>query len=111
MRAGQLKHKITFQQLTVANDTWGHSNETWTDQVTTYASIWPVRGVERMEAMKLDNENTHKIRIRYNSVIHPKMRIEYFDHRKSSTRYFNILAIIDTDERNIYQEIMASEEI
>jgi len=111
MRAGSLRHKLTFQALTVANDTWGHSNETWTDQIITFGSIWSVRGVERIEGMKLDNELTHKIRIRYNKDLHPKMRIEYFDHAKSSTRYFNILSILNADERNIYQEIMASEEV
>lgn len=105
MRAGGLRHKIKFQQLTVANDTWGHSNETWADQVTCFAAIWPLRGIERMEGMKLDNEVTHKIRIRYEKDIHPKMRIEFGE------RYFNILSIINVDERNIYQEIMASEEV
>ena len=105
MRAGSLRHKITFQQLTVANDTWSHSIETWTDEFTTYASIWTLRGVERMEAFKLDNEITHKIRVRYKSDLHPKMRIRF------GTRYFNILSMVDPDERHIYYEIMASEEI
>jgi len=111
MRAGSLRHKITFQQLTVANDTWGHSAETWTDQVTTYAAIWTLRGTERMESMKLDNEITHKIRVRYKRDLHPKMRIKYFDYKKAATRYFNILSMVDPDERNIYYEIMANEEI
>lgn len=111
MRAGSLRHKITFQQLTVANDTWGHSAETWTDQVTTYAAIWSLRGVERIEAMKLDNEITHKIRIRHKKDLNPKMRIKYFDYNSASTRYFNILSIVNPDERNIYQEIMATEEV
>ena len=105
MRAGSLRHKITFQQLTVANDTWGHSAETWTDQVTTHAAIWTLRGVERIESMKLDNEITHKIRVRYKRGLHPKMRIKFGE------RYFNILSMIDPDERHIYYEIMASEEI
>ena len=105
MRAGSLRHKITFQQLTVANDTWGHSAETWTDQVTTYVAIWTLRGVERIESMKLDNEITHKIRVRYKRGLHPKMRIKFGE------RYFNILSMIDPDERHIYYEIMANEEI
>ena len=105
MRAGSLRHKIIFQELTVANDTWGHSSETWTDQVTTYASIWTLRGTERMEGLKLDNEITHKIRIRYRTDLHPKMRIKF------GTRYFNIISLIDPDERHIYYEIMANEEI
>ena len=105
MRAGSLRHKITFQQLTVVNDTWGHSAETWTDQVTTHAAIWTLRGVERIESMKLDNEITHKIRVRYKRGLHPKMRIKFGE------RYFNILSMIDPDERHIYYEIMANEEI
>ena len=105
MRAGSLRHKITFQQLTVANDTWGHSAETWTDEVTTYAAIWTLRGVERMESMKLDNEITHKIRVRYKRDLNPKMRIKFGE------RYFNILSMVDPDERHIYYEIMANEEI
>ena len=105
MRAGSLRHKIIFQELTVANDTWGHSAETWTDQTTTYASIWTLRGTERMEGLKLDNEITHKIRIRYRTDLHPKMRIKF------GARYFNIISLIDPDERHIYYEIMANEEI
>jgi len=105
MRAGSLRHKIVFQQLTVANDTWGHSNETWTDSITAWAAIWPLRGTERMEGMKLDNELTHKIRVRYQNGLHPKMRIKF------GTRYFDIQSIVNVDERNIYQEIMATEEI
>lgn len=111
MRAGSLRHKLVFQQLTVANDTWGHSAKTWADDTTLYAAVWPVRGIERLEGMKLDNELSHKIRVRYDKDIHPKMRIKYVDKKKGSTRYFNILSIVNVDERNIYQEIMASEEI
>jgi len=105
MRAGTLRHKVIFQQKTVDDNTYGQSIPTWTDQVITYAAIWPTRGIERMEAMKLDNEVTHKIRVRYQKNIHPKMRIKFGE------RYFNILSIINVDERNIYQEIMALEEV
>ena len=105
MRAGSLRHKIIIQQLTVANDTWGHSAETWTDQVTTYAAIWTLRGTERMESLKLDNEITHKIRVRYKRDLNPKMRIKFGE------RYFNILSMVDPDERHIYYEMMANEEI
>ena len=111
MRAGALRHKIIFQQLTVANDTWGHSAKTWSDYATRSAAIWPLRGMEKIESVKLDNEITHKIRIRYTSGLHPKMRISYYDYKAATTRYFNIESILNVDERNIYQEIMASEEI
>ena len=109
MRAGSLRNRITFQQLTVADDTYSKSNPTWTDQLTTDAAIWPLRGVERMEALKLDNEVTHKIRIRYNSEVTPKMRIKHL--RGGNTRFFNIVSLIDVEERGIYQEIMATEEV
>ena len=109
MRAGQLRNTIIFQQLTVANDSWGKSVSTWTDQVTTRAAIWPIRGTEQLENMKLDNEMTHRIRIRFRKNITPKMRIKFF--RAGVTRYFNIRSIVNPDERNIYLEIMATEEV
>ena len=109
MRAGILRHTITFQRLTVANDTWGKSVPTWTDEITTSAAIWPIRSIERIESMKLDNELTHKIRIRYRSGITEKMRSKF--KKKNSTRYFNIRSIINSDERDIYLEIMATEEV
>ena len=105
MRAGQLRHKIVFQKLTVSTDTWSHSNKTWADQVTVWASIWSTKGTERLESLKLGNELTHNIRCRYRTGLHPKMRIKF------GTRYFNILSMVNVDERNIYYEIMASEEI
>lgn len=105
MRAGNLRHKIVLQQKTVDDNTYGQSIPTWTDQIITYAAIWPLRGVEKMESLKLDNEVSHKIRIRYQKDAHPKMRIKFGE------RYFNILSIINPDERNIYQEIMAMEEV
>ena len=109
MRAGSLRQRITFQQLTVASDSYSKSDPTWTDQLTTYGAVWPLRGVERMEALKLDNEVTHKVRVRFNSEITAKMRIKYI--KRGVTRYLNITSLIDVEERGIYIEILASEEV
>lgn len=109
MRSGSLRHKIVFQQLTVQSDTYSKSAETWTDQVSTFAAIWPIRGNEKLENLRLENEVTHKIRIRYHRGLHPKMRIRYF--KDNANRYYNIQSIINPDERNIYLEIMAIEQI
>ena len=104
MRAGNLRHRVQVQSLTIAPDTWGAGEETWTTVHNVWAAIWPLRGVESLEQMKLESEVTHKIRIRYHSGITPKHRIKW------ESRLFNIKSIINVDERNIYLEIMATEE-
>jgi len=39
------------------------------------------------------------------------MRIKFLECSSASPRYFNILSMIDPDERHIYYEMMANEEI
>ena len=105
MRAGELRHKITFQTKAQASDNMGAAgSETWSD---TYAdepaAIWPLKGAEAIEGMKLEHKVTHKIRIRYRSGVTADMRIEW------GFQYFEIISIINPDERNIMLDILATE--
>ena len=69
------------------------------------AAIYPIRGNELVESMKLELVTTHKIRIRYMSGIKSDMVI-YF-----GSRTFDIVQIINPAERNIYLELLAKERI
>ena len=71
------------------------------------AAIWPSKSNERLEAMKLGLKVTHKIRVRYRQEITAKMRIYWRDR----DRTFNIISLINPDERNIMLEMMAEEEV
>ena len=107
MRAGELRHIISIQEESPTPDGMGGENLTWAavsgmDSVP--AAIWPLRSNERLDMMKLENEVTHKIRIRYRSGITTKNRVLF------GPRTFNIVSLINPDERNIMLEILAVEE-
>jgi len=104
MKAGDLRHLVTIQTKTLVADSFSAAaSASWSTYTTAWAAIWPLKSAERMESMKLEHEVTHKIRIRYQDGITAKMRI------KNGSRYFDIISIINPDERNIYLEILATE--
>lgn len=110
MRAGSLRHTVAVQQATETGDGMGGFSTSWanvTGMGAIPAAIWPLKSAERLDSMKLEEQVTHKIRIRYRSGITAKMRIYWSDTAKT----FNIVSIINPDERNILLEMLATEEI
>lgn len=104
MRAGALRHNVTIQQLTEADDNQGGYTSTWTTFATAAATVAPVKGEEMLEHKKLESTITHKIFIRYISGVTAKMRIVF------GSRTFEIVgAPRNFDERDVYLEIMATE--
>ena len=104
MRAGDLRHAVTFQTIgTTADGMLGHT-ESWTNTLTTRAAIWPYRSGEALDGLKLTHTVSHKIRVRYNSAITPQQRIKF------GSRYFFIEAIVNPDEKNALLDILAWEE-
>uniref|UniRef100_A0A6M3K9C6 Putative head-tail joining protein n=1 Tax=viral metagenome TaxID=1070528 RepID=A0A6M3K9C6_9ZZZZ len=109
MRSGQLRHMIAIQEQTDTADGMGGYTTAWADvsgMSSVPAAIWPLKSAERIDAMKLEHEVTHRIRIRYRSGVTTKMRIYWSD----KTKTFNIVSIINPDERNIMLEMLATEE-
>ena len=90
MKAGDLRHRIKIQSVTITNDV-----ETWADFATSVpAAIEPLKGREYWEAQKINAEQATKIRIRYRTGVLPTMRVVW------GTRIYKIEAIMNIDERN-----------
>ena len=109
MRSGQLRHTIAIQEVTETADGMGGFTETWSTvsgMGSVRAAIWPIKATERLESMKLEIQTTHRIRIRYRSGVTAKMRIYWADKSKT----FNIISIINPDEKNALLEFLATEE-
>lgn len=94
MRAGALRNKITIEYIAVGKDTVGQENGTWTTLKTAWAHIKPLTGKEYQSGQTINAEVTHEVRMRYYSGITPKMRV------KHGTRYFDILYVLNIEERN-----------
>jgi SPP1 family predicted phage head-tail adaptor len=113
MRAGDLRRRVTIQTRDTAQDAYGGQVVTWTDYLTGVpADVQALSGRELFAAQTMVTEVTHLITIRYTSLLaDPKavaaMRVVYVNG--SVTRYFNISAVTNIDERNKQIDLMCSE--
>lgn len=108
MKAGTLRHRITIQERTETRDAIGGFSETWatlSGNASVPAAIWPIKSAEALDAQKLENQVTHRIRIRYRSGITTKHRIVF------GSRTFQIVSLMNPDERNIMLDMLTTEDI
>lgn len=105
MRAGKLRHKITIESKSNAQDAYGALVETWSTYATAWASIEPLTGREYFEQGKVSSEVTTRIRIRHISGVTNLMRVKF------ETRIFIIVTVINIDERNKEYVLMCKEVI
>jgi SPP1 family predicted phage head-tail adaptor len=102
---GKLRHRIAIERVTETRDTDGSVIETWSTYATVQASIEPISGREYFAAQSTQADVTHRIGLRYLSGIIPKMRVKF------GSRVFEILSIININERNRELQLMCRESI
>lgn len=103
MRIAKLRHRLTIQSLILSDDGYGGSDEVVSDVATVWGSIDPVKGGEYYKAQQVNSEVTHKATIRYRSDITAAMRISF------GGRTFEILAVMDPEERHEILELLCKE--
>lgn len=94
LRAGKLRHMVTFQVPTVEVDSNGEQTETWVDafdSVAFPAAILPLSGRELIAAAQVHAEVATRILLQYIPGILPEMRVV---HRGT---HYDIRAIIPDD--------------
>lgn len=103
MKIGSLRHKVTLQQKTIAEDAIKQQSEAWTDIATVWAAIEPLSGREYFAARQENAEVMVKITIRYRKDATLDMRAV------SEGRVFDVLSVINPGERNISLTLMCKE--
>lgn len=108
MRAGDLRHRVTFQSRSIASDAFGAQSTLWSNVATVSADVSPLTGRELQAAQATNVEISHLVTIRYQALFAgPKtvaaMRIMYGD------RIFNIHSSLDQDERHKSIQLTCSE--
>lgn len=103
MNPGELKHRITIQQLENVQNTFGEQKAGWIDVTTRWASIEPLIGRQYFAAEMVNSEITHKIKLRYVKGILPSMQVLY------KTRKFQIISVINYQEKNCELQLMCKE--
>jgi len=109
IRAGNLRHKVTVQQLVAGSPQQkasGEPDETWTTVATVWASIEPLRGREVLTAQQFGSEVKVRIRMRYCTLvadITAAMRVVY------DGKYYGIVAVIDPMLKHREIELMCTQ--
>ena len=103
MDIGKLRHRIELQEKTTGRDSFGSEVEQWNTKATVWASVEPIAGREYFLAQQVQSEVTHRIRIRYYAGLQSDWRIRF------GTKLFDILSIIDFEERHVEMQIMCKE--
>jgi SPP1 family predicted phage head-tail adaptor len=107
-RSGELNRRITLQQRSATQDSFGEPTHGWQDLMTVWAGIEPLSGRELELAQQMSSEVTHRITVRYQSA--------FTDTRWAASlralyknRIFNIQAALNEDEANVRIHLLASE--
>lgn len=104
MRAGGLRHLATIENLVKGQDAAGGRMETWVEFTKAWCGIKPLSGKEKYYSAEKHATATHQITMRYISGINPKMRIV------ARGRVFEIVSVINDNERDRMLQIIAKEE-
>jgi SPP1 family predicted phage head-tail adaptor len=113
MRAGDLRRRISIQTRGVTQDAAGQQVVTWTDYLTNVpADVQSLTGRELFIAQSAESEVTHTIVVRYTDLLADPvkvagMRAVYVNG--GVTRYFDLKAAMNVDERNRTLQFLASE--
>lgn len=93
MGFGSLDREIEIQYQLTSTGANGERTYSWLEHVTVWAGIEYGSGDEDYEADQLTASNTVQFKIRYNSSITTKMRIEW------NSAYYDILHITEVDRQ------------
>ena len=105
MNIGKLRHRITLlKQVNDVND-YGASVQTWRTVATVWAEVRPLSGREYFSAQQVQSEVTTQIWLRYRDGIKPSMKVKF------ANREFEILSVLNTQERDVSLQLMCKETV
>ena len=105
MRSGRLRHRMWLKEPTHTSDGMGANTTTWGTVEVFWGSVEPLRGREWIASGLENSEVSGKIVRRYKSGITPDMIVAF------GSRTFQIVSVINVDERNKEQQLMVTEKV
>jgi SPP1 family predicted phage head-tail adaptor len=107
MRAGRLRQRVVIQYKVVTQNEFGEEVITWTDYLTAWAAVEPLRGREFAEQAMAGAEITTRIVLRWPRALQlrPEMRAVH------EGRLYDIQSIVRVDERHREIQLLCREVI
>lgn len=104
VRSGELKHFVDIQAPTRVSDGMFGFTETFTTlESNVPVAIWPISASETLKGGRMENTITHRVKMRWRANMRTNFRLKFKD------RYFNIVSIINKEERNRELDILCRE--
>jgi len=101
---GRMRKRVVLKTIASTQETtYGSWTQTATVSSTRWASIEPISAREKLTAGQVVPEATHVVRMRYTSAVVPSATLTY------GTRTFEIMAVINVEERNKVLELLCKE--
>lgn len=104
MQIGRLNRRITIEEKSVSRDSYGAEVITWSEVVTVWAAVLPVRGREYIAMRQAQADVTTRFVIHYRAGLTPAMRVLY------NGAHYGIVEVIDTEDGHRFIEMMARAE-
>jgi SPP1 family predicted phage head-tail adaptor len=110
-QAGQLTRRITIQKQTTSQDSLGGLLNTWTTAYSCWANIDVQRSQLLYSTAEFIEKVTHRITVRFTKsfVFAPNMRVTYLDAATNVTHTYNIEAILNPEQGNVWLTLLAYE--
>lgn len=108
VHAGKLRHRLEVQTFDTFLDENGQPARNYSTKFKIWGNVLPMSGTELETAMRIDSRIKHKIEARYDPRITAQARIFYNDKNRGE-RIFNVISLIDVDERNHKMELGCEE--
>ncbi len=103
MQIGKLRHRIILEDKQITRDSFGAEVFEWVQVSEVWADISPLSGKEFVAFKQINAEISVRVTMRYQPGIDTEMRVLFKD------KIFEILSIINPDEKNIALVLMCKE--
>lgn len=104
-RIGALRHRIVLETAIRSGDGGGGASVIWTPVAEIWAAIEPRTGTEQIVGEAVSGRISHQITVRHRTDIEPARRVRF------GARVFDILAVLDIDERRRLLNCLCREEL
>lgn len=100
LTAGRFRERVTLQQALRVRDPGGATSDTWSDVVTVWASVEPLRGKEFFAADQMQEAVDYRVTIRYRTGVDRKMRVMW------RGQALDVVSVIDVHSKRENIELM-----
>ncbi len=103
MEAGHLRHRVRLEHYTQTANAVGDPVKAWVAVTEVWSHIEPLSGRELEWAQQQHAEAAIRVTLRYRAGVDPTYRVMF------GARTFEVLAVVNPDERNERLELMCRE--